>query len=200
MATNYTYTTNIPLSTNTPAQDQPNMQTNTNSINSIVGTDHLTFGTATGSLTDGMHTVIHLADNGGSTPSKVNGSGILWNNTVTFNGNTDEALFFRGNTGGSANITQITAPFGFSASSNGFVFIPGGILMQWGTGSFGGHNFANITFSVSPFPSNVYSIVLTGTSANNTYFIGAFDKNGFTANVIGGNNSNGSFFWIAVGS
>lgn len=39
------YNLNIPLSGNDPSVDQPNMLTNTNSISTLIGVDHVTFNT-----------------------------------------------------------------------------------------------------------------------------------------------------------
>ena len=43
-----TYTTNIPLASNNPSNDQPNMQVNTNAINSWVQIDHVGFNASNG--------------------------------------------------------------------------------------------------------------------------------------------------------
>jgi len=43
-----TYTNNIPLASNNPSNDQPNMQTNTNAINSWVQIDHVGFNASNG--------------------------------------------------------------------------------------------------------------------------------------------------------
>jgi len=48
----FTYTTNIPFASNSPSVDQPNMETNTNSINSIWAVNHIGFNSANG----GTHT------------------------------------------------------------------------------------------------------------------------------------------------
>ena len=93
MATTYPYNKNIPLSTNKPSVDQPNMQTNTNSISSIISTDHLTFGTATGNQIDGMHTVVRLAVPQGSDPVAIGTIGQIYTKTLTI-GETQINVYF----------------------------------------------------------------------------------------------------------
>lgn len=57
MATTYSFNENIPAANNNPSADQPIMQTNNASTKSIIGVDHVTFGTATGGAgsSDGQH-------------------------------------------------------------------------------------------------------------------------------------------------
>src|SRR2546430_8289315 len=126
MATNFTYTTNIPLATNEPSVDQPNMKINTNSINSIIGVDHLTFGTATGTQSDGYHKVIHSVPQV-SDPVAIAGFGQVYTKTVSG----DQQLFYE--SGGGVK-TQLTGPNAVSAAATGYVWLPGPILMQWGGG------------------------------------------------------------------
>lgn len=49
----FNYFTNIPAANNNPSDDQPDMATNTNSINSIIDVDHYTF--SSDSSRDGWH-------------------------------------------------------------------------------------------------------------------------------------------------
>jgi len=44
----YSYNTSVPATNNNPSTDQPDMLTNTQSINSIIGVDHVSFNTASG--------------------------------------------------------------------------------------------------------------------------------------------------------
>jgi len=139
MATNYDYTTDIPLSTNKPSVDQPNMQTNTNSINSIIGTDHITFEQATGSGVDGYHTVIHFLDQGSTDPATTTGFGQIFTKTISG----DQQLFYQS---GNGVITQLT-------NSTGVPFNAPTILMGTfaSTGSF---------TNISAIPANVYGYII----------------------------------------
>ena len=185
-------------------QDYQNLQNNFTQLDTTFKVDHIPL---TQAPNNGFHIPIHLVDNAGSTPSKVTGTGILWNNTVTFNGNTDEALFFRGNTGGSANITQITAPYGFSAAQNGYVFIPGGIIMQWGFINSTASTFTPLLFATSNinFPSSCIFITTQpyGTLASSQATVEIQDSTvsnlGFSWAFVTNSNKYSGFYWMALG-
>src|SRR6188508_1037394 len=53
--TQFNYNRNIPFATNSPAADQPNMLTNTNSTDDLIAVDHNSFNVPDG----GYHKIIH---------------------------------------------------------------------------------------------------------------------------------------------
>jgi len=161
MATNYPFNTLIPAAGNNPSNDQPLMQTNNASTNSIIGTDHLTFGTASGNQTDGMHTIIHLPTQ--SVPSAIAGIGQLFTQNVTVNSTTDTQLFFL--TGGN-NLQQLSGNFAPAFPNTGYAIFSN-MIFQWGSnfavssGSFvSGSATGTITFN-RPFPGNILSVNFT---------------------------------------
>lgn len=212
MATNYTYTSDIPLATNKPSVDQPNMKINTNSIKSIIGTDHLTFGTATGSQIDGYHKVIHFANQPGD-PAAIIGTGQEYTKTITG----DQQLFYRS---GSGTITQLTSSIVPSAGFIGYTYLPGGIIMQWGfkNGSHGGsHTFnagdtGSVTFPLA-FPNNIFTVQTTvnyntntaGSPSSSSAEVVALDyfnttTAGFNWQISGSGSSYTVFYWTAIGN
>lgn len=64
----FTYNNAIPAAANNPSNDQPDMLTNTQSINSIIAVDHASFNTANG----GTHTQMHLPNF--TNPTTINGA------------------------------------------------------------------------------------------------------------------------------
>jgi len=88
--TNVAYNTNIPFASNSPSQDQPRMQENTNSLKSLIEIDHVGFGNNEG----GYHNVIHqppqVAD-----PAAIVGIGQTYVKTT----NGDQQLFFESGLG-----------------------------------------------------------------------------------------------------
>lgn len=54
----FTYVSNLPAAANNPSNDQPNMQTNTNSIASLISVNHIGFNTATA----GQHKQVDFPD------------------------------------------------------------------------------------------------------------------------------------------
>ena len=164
MATNFTYTTNIPLSTNKPSVDQPNMQTNTNSISSIIAVDHNGFGTATGTQSDGWHTVIHSVPQAIDPPA-VLGFGQIYTRTVTG----DQQLFYES---GGGVISQLT-PGGIPVvSANGYTYLAGGVILQWGNypAPGGGGNFSSGS-TTNNTPGQA-AITLPRSFPNNLFFVG----------------------------
>lgn len=189
MVTNYPYTTNIPLGTNKPSVDQPNMQINTNSINSIIGTDHLTFGTATGSEVDGWHTVIHSVPQV-SDPVAITGFGQIYTKTVS----SDQQLFYESGGGIISQLTSSIAP-----STNGFSYLPGRLLIQWGQDALTG-----IVTYPNAFSASAYSIQLTlaGTQASGgrvAYSVTSSSSTGFNYQLTTANVSPSLTYWIAIG-
>lgn len=152
----FSYNLNIPAGPNNPSNDQPLMQTNTNSINSIIGVDHFSFGTGK----DGFHQQVTLPV--GGIPSSSINQGVLFTQNTT----PGSALFATfDNTGHSyqlttqrdasfslfaQNIAYGTPPAGFT-QRGGWTFLPGGFLYQYGffgkTGATG--SSGNIQFPVT---------------------------------------------------
>ncbi len=189
--TNFTYNRDIPDTNNNPSVDQPNMKINTNSIDDIIDVDHFSFGENNG----GMHRVIHSVDNV-SDPAPVSGFGEYYAKTV---GSNIEA-FFQSATG---IITQLTGPTAPSATSNGFVYLPGGIILQWGSSS---STSSPVTRSFpTPFLNNVFTIVgnLTVSSSTGhvaTFYIRSNSLTDFTAIQADLSSSANGFYWIAIGN
>lgn len=172
MATNYPYTSDIPLATNKPSVDQPNMKINTNSIRDIIGTDHLTFATATGILTDGYHTVIHQVQQSGD-PAPIANVNQIYSKSYTpdwsAGASPDTQLF---NMTGSGSVSQLT---GNRAIANGGWCWLGGILKIWGIVSLsagagaqsGSVTFKSVSGNTIPFPNNIFGVQLTPIRSTN---------------------------------
>jgi hypothetical protein len=82
-----------------------------------------------------------------------------------------------------------------SVSSSGYVTLPGGLMMQWGFGTFSPSGSA-IIFPTS-FPSACYSVMATpaSTSGTETCAVSGQNQSGFT-----GRSTNGvGCFWMALG-
>jgi hypothetical protein len=213
MATNYDYNLNIPFATNKPSVDQPDMQINTNSIASIIGTDHLTFGTATGSQIDGYHNIIHF-NTQLNDPNAIPGTGQLYTRTISG----DQELFYES---GNGIKSQLTSPSGTSPGFIGYTFLPGGIIMQWGfingTHSGSNHTFnagdtGSVTFPI-PFPNNIFTVQTTlnfnthtaGSPASSSAEVVALDyfntnNTGFRWQISGSGSSYTVFYWTAIGN
>lgn len=204
----FSYNTGIPAANNNPSVDQPNMQTNTNSINSILNVDHYNFNDNEG----GHHRQTTFVDQ--TIPTTAVGQSALYSKTSG-----QSQVYATGNNGGKEyQLTRMIdasfASFGTAvplvatgtASGTGmWSFLPGGLLIQTGDctndSTAGGPVF---TFPVA-FTSVPISIVVT---ADNS------DTNRYSCNVVAlsstqfrvdihKNESNSSFAsnftWIAIG-
>lgn len=202
----YPYTLDTPFPTDTPAADQPNMRINTNSISGIIGQDHVGFTFVNG----GYHNVIHF-NTQGADPVAVATIGELYTKSSTFNATTDAGLFYEN---GAGVVTQILAPANTNPSaalagpqsiSNGYTFLPGGIIIQFGNAAIvaGSPSTTPVVFTI-PF-TNVFMVMaqpVTGQliKVNGlTYATSAQSKTGFNFlcyNPVALNN----FDWFAIGN
>lgn len=207
---NFPYTDDIPLATNNPSQDQPDMKINTNSIDSLIAVDHVSFNTNNG----GYHTLIHAI----SQTTPFTNVGQIYTQDVTTNStvsNTDTQQFYTSQNG---VISQLTGALTTNtATSDGWQWV-GSVLLQWGFVSISTQTSTNtVTFKdrvagAIPFPNNCFSItssLVFSSSISSGSINGAsmgivgstVSKNGFgyKFNVPIANPSNG-FYWFAVGN
>lgn len=190
-----TYTLNIPNPPNSPSVDVPNMQTNTNSINTIWTEDHFTFSDAN----PGLHKQVQISSALGTIPPGLQGGfETLYAKAVAGNG---ELFFTRGNTGIEIQMTGPGAP---SPVANGYTFLPGGILIQWGTTAGNVSNGATINFN-TPFPNACFvaipSIVSSTTTNLRSTYSASSSPSSFVVTIITVNGpSNATISWIAIGN
>lgn len=185
----FTYTSTIPAANNDPADDQPLMLQNFGSISSLIDIDHIGFNTASG----GIHKQVNFQNQ--SSPS-LTGDSLLYSNG-------DEVYFKNAS---QDTILTGTAP---TVSQNGSVFLPGGLLLQWGRDSIASGGTTKAVSFTNNFTSACYSVVITPynnpITGNSPREIGIQDASiavsGFTAeNFNGVTPSTVNFGWIAIGS
>ena len=216
--TTYTYFKNIPASNHNPSVDQPNMRTNTNSTSDLINEDHYTFGVANGGFHKQARIPVLAAI--GNLSARIPNSGTIWTKKDISTGVTTESnLHFVPDTGTddyqmTRTITGSYARFAVGAQYQaavgatpalfgGWTFLPGGLLLQYGTLAHTTNVETTITFPV-PFSSTPFSINANG-------IIGAFDPN--TRSTIGirtvtatsfvarttTNNELQGIYWMAIG-
>lgn len=181
------YNLGIPASGNNPSSDQPLMQTNTNSIDTLLQVDHFSFKFAP----SGTHKQVTLTNQ--SAPGIGSGSGVLYCNTVSA-----ASQPFWQNAAGSKQISTFTGTP--SVGANGTSFLPGGAIIQWGSSASTG----NVSFP-SSFPNNVFSVVLTSnvsgaTSGALTIYTNSITTSGFKIFVTGSTAGYTPFYWMAIGN
>jgi len=201
----FVYTNTVPNPPNLPSTDVNAMQTNTATIDSWVQRDHFGFNNSEG----GLHQQVSMA-NQAAPGIPANMDGVLY---ADANGGNSWPIWQ--NTLGSFQITGSAAATNPSVpGANGFTFLPGGFIFQWGIvlAAVGGIitpvlfatsniNFPNNCFivnttlihSVGPIPA-VPTVVgsLTVSGVSNT---------GFSYLKLSTQNSSYlAFYWTAIGN
>lgn len=190
---NFTYTRDIPDGPHNPSVDQPDMKTNTNSTDDIFEINHYSFNDNLG----GYHKPVNIV-NSVSTP--VNPAGV------------GSTLYSTGDNLAFTNPTLSTAgpgmtPVGIQLTvyqappvdlSTGRTFLPGGIVMQWGTGVSTG---LPVVFNfMSPYSTVFYGLA---TAASTGKFASAVVSNtSITVEVCDFNGAlpaGITFYWQAMG-
>lgn len=201
------YFPGIPNPPNAPSVDVPNMQTNTNNLQTYLQRDHIPFGSGF----DGMHLQVNLQETTLSgtpaLPPNLAGSGFgtlyATTNSSQIGGNAGEIYYTRG---GSAQKIQLTGPLNPTSAatpatnqaSNGYTFLAGGILMQFGkTNPLNG---SSKSFSFPVTYNNILSFSIASTSNSNSFYVSALSTSGFTIATVGGASSGSAAYWIAVGN
>lgn len=186
----FTYNRDVPDAPNNPSVDQPDMKTNTNNTDDLIAVDHFSFNVNTG----GTHKKVTLTD--AAAPAIPAGTSAI------FHSNTVAGLSwpFWKNSAGDFQMMGANNP----TAAQGFVFLPAGIMIQWGQGTTNGAGDATITFT--PNFTTFFSASLTRieTGGNNRGFVqftalptGAGGSVKMRDN--GGSGIAGSFLWIAIG-
>lgn len=200
-------------------QDYLNLQGNFTSLNNQWTVDHvpLTSNGVPPNQPNGYHTNIHLVPNSTTssnppnnyplpiTPTSTGGYGQVWSAQISDGYNTDEALYFL--TGGNKNL-QLTRNFLPSATTTGYTFLPGGLVLMWGlTTGIPVNGTLPITFpkiqgSVA-FSTNCFNVSVTGIRSNSGgdgifVLAGSVSINGFT--FRNGSGSITSAYWMAIGN
>jgi hypothetical protein len=212
-------TGSIPLN-----QDYLNIQQNFTQINDQWEEDHVPLTSTSGIPPNGYHTAIHLVPVSTPTSNPPNnqpingytatpGYGQIFDATINDGINTDTALYFLTGNGG---LQQLTRNFVPRASANGFTFLPGGLILQWGivTTAFSSSasKTGTVTFSTEnmAFPNACFSVLFTmigNSSSGQTIQLDSETipnptKTGFVWRFTQAPNGTSytGFYWTAVGN
>jgi hypothetical protein len=188
---NFIYTNNIPAASHNPSADQPIMQVNTNSINSIIGIDHYSFNDPNN--LSGYHKVIDLV-NQTVIPTLPSGVGAM------IYAGQGELIFNNANIPTGTFLTQSKAPP--VAAARGSSFLPGLTVMQWGSGAITSGVFNDSYIYPMTTTFGIFSGVkgATGGIITNASFLST------TIVTVVAKLANGSFapdgtivYWMAIG-
>jgi hypothetical protein len=188
------YNANVPNGPDDPADDQPEMLTNTQSINTWTNVDHVGYNV----INAGIHKQVRMRNQ--SAPGLGDGEGVLYAKLI--NGNSWPAWQ---NALGSFNLMQF-APL---AANNGYIILPGSIVVEWGrlTGLSGAWPTTDQTLNLSGAItlSSLFSVYTTfiGPTSSSTGDICINQVNPtnfhwqFTGSAL---SSFDGFFWLAIGA
>lgn len=105
--------------------------------------------------------------------------------------------------GGGAGI-RLTGPGVPTASQNGYTFLPGGILLQWGFVAVTSSSTVTVNFSPN-FPNNCFNVQLTRTRAssnpgdtNSTWVITTPSTSSFQ--IKNNDGHSWGYYWLAIGN
>lgn len=212
-----TYNPLVPTGTVPLNLDYKNLQGNFNQMNITYGIDHVPLTDST--PINGYHNTIHsvpfstTASNPPNNqpvakPTSVAGVSEIFTAIINDGINTASALYFQSDTG---LVSQLTRNFNPSLHTNGYTYLPGGIILQWGkktTGSTSGtqnFNAANISFTNNcwqvltvPFYSGTPPTTTQGISV--TIDSTTLSKLSFDWTILAGGNAITGFYWMAIGN
>lgn len=151
-----TFNPSIPASTDLISQSQSQIQTNFSQSNTAFGIDHTAFDVVSN---QGKHKKSTYVEQGADPATAANELAIYSKDLGAVS-----TLYLRKESNGT--VIQMSARDPVIAAS-GCSFLPGGILIQWGTYSLAAGTLTTpVAFAVT-FPTAVYSLTITGDITNN---------------------------------
>lgn len=209
-----TYNPNVPTGIVPLDQDYKNLQLNFQQADNSFGIDHLKFSNNT--TQNGFHTVVHLipfstlatnppnnypisqATSPPSVPPNAALTGELFTAQVNDGINSDESLYYQS---GGGRLSQLTRNFQPINAGNGASFLPGGLIIQWG--SFNPNSSTTVVFPQA-FTATPYMIQLTGSASNNSTFRAGVATGSVTTTQFQFQGTIDShwnpIYWLAIGT
>lgn len=199
-----TYTPGYPPDGSSLGQTKSTIRDNLDGTFQTLGVDHINNNGQPGSKPAGYHNVIHVVAQGAD-PAPVASYGQLYSKTVN-SFTTDQALFWETGAGIIQQLTTNILPTATSLT-NGYTFLPGGIIIQWGQQTVTASSTTPLLFATGgknvTFPNNCFNVSVTGLRSNSGgdgIFVlsGSVSATGFT--FRNGSSSITQAFWIAIGN
>jgi len=157
------YQPNIPSGIVDLDQDYLNIKGNFQQLNTTYGIDHVAYSV---SLNNGYHKALHLIPQ--AAPAAISGIGELYTQTTNDGVNTGQQVFYQFIDGSAVTINiPLTRNFlpavgtNVSFPSNGYTFLPGGFIFQWGSVSATSATSVPVVFSTSGninFPASIFNV------------------------------------------
>ncbi len=209
-----TYQPGIPTGTVNLDEDYLNIQGNFQQLQTTYGIDHIALTDNSGTVPAGLngaHKTLHMVPFSTTTsnppnnqpvvaPAAVPGMGELFTAKINDGASTDEALYYK--SGDNGYLTQLTRNFQPTPSTNGYTFLPGGLILQWGMKvSTGGVQSVTLPRS---FPANFYNaqatMIRNSSNIDAIYCITTPTAGVITSLQFRDTSSGNNFFWWAIGN
>ena len=186
-----TFQPGIPLPNDRLSKSQQDLLGNNRQLDTSFGINHYAFSDA--STNNGMHKVCQLVEQNPAPAQPVGGTDILY--TFVTPQPLGE-LFFR--RGGVSNPIQMTSGNILDAT-NGYTFLPGGLLLQWGQTASLTVNFPT-PFSAPPYSIQLTPIAVQGSGARITLSLFSKSTTQFVYQLLtAGTVTVGAVVWMAIG-
>jgi hypothetical protein len=183
-----TFQPSIPQPGDLLSKSQLDLLNNMGALNAAFGIDHTPFSVATNS---GYHKAIHMIPQ--EVPLAVTGIDQLFSQKFD-DGYANDTMLYQ-LTGGNL-LTQLTRNIAPKANDNGYTYLPGGFILQWGfINTPPTSSYQTLTFSTNniKFTSNCY-LILTQPYGSATPSSGA----AATVEIRGSTVNNLSFQWAFI--
>lgn len=179
-----TFTPNIPASGQTLGSSRDQILQNFSNYNTVVSQDHV----SPNSSGQGKHNQSTYPEQAAN-PTTLANEGAVYTKAAS----AVTELFFRRESNGTAIQMTVGDPI---AAANGSTFLPGGIIMKWGTQVLPTNVSTPVVYA-SAFPNNMFSLIVKtkGGGANMTYTIPT-PLVGFSAI----SNPGDTIYYIAIGN
>lgn len=186
----------IPAATDDPSVSQSQIQTNFSLLNSVFGVDHVNY---TAGSNNGLHTKVTLVTAGD--PAQSVAGPELYAKSVSYPGPTTKAeVFFQRASGDGAGIVQLTQSFSAPViAPKGSTFLPGGVIIKWGTGAATVAGTVNNFASAFPNVCWVADVYIDSSTVSSIHsvWVSAKSTTGFTCKSDSGTLGIG---YIAIGN
>jgi hypothetical protein len=193
-----TFTQGYPPDNSSLGQTKATIRDNLDGSFLTLAVDHINNNGQPGAKPAGYHKVIHMVPQAAN-PAPVAGYGQLYSRTITSITN-DQALFWETGAGLVSQLTMNIAPL---ATQNGYSYLPGGILMQWGFVNQTSATTVNVVFPQA-FPNNCLNVQVTRSHSssspgnNSMWVITTPTTAGFSIKNDDGHTW--GYYWVAIGN
>lgn len=187
------YNGNIPQPNDRPSDSQSDLLNNFSALKVFVDRNHVAIVDPTTNTSEGKHKFLQIPEQSGPPTTAVNEGGLYVKEQSS-----RATLFYRQESDGTEiQLTNLDPSLG----TNGYTFLPGGLILQWGQANISTNPTA-VTFPTVFTAVYQVTAVLSNTSAalaNRRYNISSQSNTGFsfwTENVA----ANLRVRWMAIGS